>query len=101
MVTQILNEVKEVKNDINDVKKDTKNNYLHLTRHSKIITYLQGNVKKIWDDNERREKEEKEGHKNEIKRLKNILVTIIGSIIFAALGINNIPEALERLRNFL
>lgn len=98
---QIILIVKQILDEVKEVKEDTKNNNLHLARHSKIITYLQGNVKKIWDDNERRETEEKQDNKNEIKRLKNILVSVIGAIILAALGINNIPEALEKLKGLL
>ena len=40
---QIILIVKQILDEVKEVKEDTKNNNLHLARHSKIITYLQGN----------------------------------------------------------
>jgi len=93
--------LKEILNEVKDVKKEEKNNRFHLARHSKIMVYLQGVVKKLWDKYELEEIEEKSKDKITIQKLKKLLITLITAICLLALGINNIPEAILKLSSLI
>lgn len=96
--------LKEILEEVKDVKKIEKNNSRHLERHSNMINYAQTMLKTLWDERLIKEKEDKENKKEElneskdkIEKLRKILITISVGILLAAIGINNIPEAITKL----
>lgn len=93
--------LKEILDEVKDVKKIEKNNSRHLGRHSNMINYAQTMLKTLWDERLIKEKEDKDKDKTTIKKLKEILITIIVTACLLALGVNNIPEAITKIGNLL
>lgn len=100
--------LKEILDEVKDVKKVEKNNHLHLARHSKMINYAQTMLKTLWDERLLKDEESKKNttqeikdSKDQIKKLKKILIIIVASILASSIGINQVPEAWVKLLSLL
>lgn len=69
----------------------------HVIRCSRDMTYIQGIVEKLCRENEEKEERELDDNKDKVKKLTQLLFSIIVAICLIAVGINNIPSAMQKL----
>lgn len=73
----------------------------HVIRCSRDMTYIQGVVEKICKENDEEYKKQSNENKNKVDQLTKLLIKILIAICVLALGINNIPEAVNKLMSLL
>lgn len=78
-----------------DVKMDIYDD--HVIRCSRDNTYMKGIVEKLCRDNDEKDKRDLDESKDKVKKLTQLLFSIIVAICLIAVGINNIPSAAQKL----